>query len=60
MSSMGSLEAIATCSISSIIRLKAALRVAMPLFKKLRASRCSSAKRAASRSYRERSRSMIV
>jgi hypothetical protein len=57
---MGDFERTATCSISSMVRLKAPLRVLMPDFKKAVLSCFSFAKRAASWSNFDRSKSMMA
>jgi hypothetical protein len=58
MSRSGSRDRIATCSIRSMSRLNPGFRVSIPDLRKESPSFCSRRKRAAIRSYLERSRSM--
>ncbi len=60
VSRSGAAETPATCSIRAIRSLKSGLRVSMPALRNDRSSRCRCWNRAASRSYFERSRSMMV
>jgi len=57
---MASLEAMATCSMRSIRRLKVGLAVSIPPFRNEIPSLSSRRKRDAIRSYLERSRSMTL